>query len=152
MLLALLVLVLVVVLSVGSSKPTHSSPTHTGTGGSSPVASTGVDDHAALGMLPGGPAGVTGSIGLSGPAAAPRLVVSVAGLPAAGTGHYEVWLYNSVIDSRALASLGTSGGSVTVPLPADYRRYRWIDVSRQPAGSSVHSGLSVLRAAVPGGV
>jgi hypothetical protein len=154
MLLAVLVVVVVVVvvLSAGSSKRTHGSPTHTGTGGSSPVASTGVRDHAALAALPGGPPGVTGSIELSGPAAAPRLVMSVTGLPAAGTGHYEVWLYNSVIDSRALASLGTSGGSVTVPLPSGYRRYRWIDVSRQPAGSGVHSGLSVLRAAVPGGV
>jgi hypothetical protein len=151
-LLAALAIVLVVVLSGGSSKRTPDSPTHTGTGGSSPVASTGVHDHAALTTLPGGPTGVTGSIGLSGPAAAPRLVVTVAGLPAAGTGHYEVWLYNSVIDSRALASLGTSGASVTVPLPAGYRRYRWIDVSRQPTGSSVHSGLSVLRVAVPGGV
>jgi hypothetical protein len=146
-----IVIVLVAVLSGGSSKPTHGRHTHTGTG-TAPIASRSVRDHASLSTLPGGPAGVIGSIGVTGPAAAPRLVISAAGLPAAGTDHYEVWLYNSVIDSRALASLGTSGGSVTVPLPADYRRYHWIDISRQPAGSTVHSGLSVLRAAVPGSV
>jgi len=147
-----IVIVLVVVLSGGSSKRTHDRHTHTGTSATPPIASTAVRDPASLSTLPGGPAGVTGSIGLTGPALAPRLVVSAAGLPAAGTGHYEVWLYNSVIDSTALASLGTSGGSVTVPLPADYRRYHWIDISRQPAGSTVHSGLSVLRVAVPGSV
>jgi hypothetical protein len=57
-----------------------------------------------------------------------------------------------VIASPSPASLGASGTSVTVPLPADYRRYHWIDISRQPAGSTTHSGLSVLRVAVPGSV
>ena len=152
LLLLVIVIVLVAVLSGGNSKRTPAPHTHTGTAGTAPIASTAVRDHASLSTLPGGPAGVTGSIGLTGPAAAPRLVVSAAGLPAAGTGHYEVWLYNSVIDSRALASLGTSGGSVTVPLPAHYRHYHWIDISLEPAGSTVHSGLSVLRAPVPGRV
>jgi hypothetical protein len=152
LLLIVVVIVLVAVLSGGSSKRTPARPAPIGTGAAAPIASRSVRDHASLSTLPGGPVGVTGSIGLTGPAAAPRLVISAAGLPAAGTGHYEVWLYNSVIGSRALASLGTSGGSVTVSLPADYRHYHWIDISRQPAGSTVHSGLSVLRAAAPGRV
>jgi hypothetical protein len=152
LLLIVIVIVLVAVLSGGSSKRTPAPHAHTGTAGTAPIASTAVRDHATLSTLPGGPAGVTGSIGLTGPAAAPRLVISAAGLPAAGTGHYEVWLYNSVIDSRALASLGTSGGSVTVPLPAHYLHYHWIALSLEPAGSTGHSGLSVLRAAVPGRV
>jgi len=92
---------------------------------------------------------MSGSIGLAGAAAKPRLVITVSGLPPAGTGHYEVWLYNSVIDSRGLARLGATGGTATVPLPRDFRRFRWIDVSMQPAGTTVHSGISMVRAAVP---
>jgi hypothetical protein len=95
--------------------------------------------------------GATGSIGVVGSAASPKVVISLSGLPSAGTGHYEVWLFNSVIDSHPLAILGPTGGTATVPLPGGYRRYQWIDVSQQAAGSTVHSGLSVLRAAVPGG-
>jgi hypothetical protein len=96
-------------------------------------------------------AGATGSIGVAGSTSSPKVVISLSGLPFAGTGHYEVWLFNSVIDCRPLAILGATGGTATVPLPAGYRRYRWIDVSQQAAGSTVHSGVSVLRAAVPSG-
>jgi len=151
LLLAILVVVLVVILSAGGSKHAQGRRARTVAGRTDPSASRGVGarDQARLAMLPGGPVGATGSIEVTGPADAPRLVVSASGLPAVATDHYEVWLYNSVIDSKALANLGTSGGSVTVPLPAGYRRYRWIDISRQPAGSVVHSGLSVLRVAVP---
>jgi hypothetical protein len=150
--LVIVIVVVAIILSGGSSKHVHGRGTSPATGRANPNASTGGRDHGKLVALPGAPAGATGSIRLAGPANAPRLVVLAAGLPAAGTGHYEVWLYNSVIDSRALANLGASGGRVTVSLPANYRRYRWIDVSRQPAGSTVHSGVSVLRVAVPGGV
>ena len=72
-----------------------------------------------------------------------RLELSVRGLPRAG---YVVWLYDSVTDARALAGARSGNFRVTPRLPADYRRYRFIDVSREPAdGNRNHSGQSVLR-------
>jgi hypothetical protein len=151
--LLVVVVVLVVVLLASGGGGTSSSarrrPSDAGAAGGG--GGVQVRDHATLAALPGLAAGASGSIGVIGSAASPKLVISLSGLPSAGTGHYEVWLFNSVIDSRPLAILGPTGGTATVPLPAGYRRYRWIDVSRQAAGSTVHSGLSVLRAAVPSG-
>ena len=132
--------------TTSTTTPTATTPS-TPSGGITP--SPPVRERAELETLPGGPAGMSGSIGLAGAAAKPRLVITVSGLPPAGTGHYEVWLYNSVIDSRGLARLGATGGTATVPLPRDFRRFRWIDVSMQPAGTTVHSGISMVRAAVP---
>ena len=132
--------------TTSTTTPTATTPS-TPSGGITP--SSPVRERAVLETLPGGPAGMSGSIGLAGAAAKPRLVITVSGLPPAGTGHYEVWLYNSVIDSRGLARLGATGGTATVPLPRDFRRFRWIDVSMQPAGTTVHSGISMVRAAVP---
>ncbi len=102
-----------------------------------------------LGPLPGGIAGATGTVTLaSGPAGTKRLLVHVSGLPAAGSDHYEVWLYNSIIDSVALGRLGPNGtGSFT--LPAVVARFASIDISRQPAGSALPSGASLLRSANP---
>ena len=132
--------------TTSTTTPTATPPS-TPSGGIPP--SPPVRERAELETLPGGPAGMSGSIGLAGAAAKPRLVITVSGLPPAGTGHYEVWLYNSVIDSRGIARLGATGGTATVPLPRDFRRFRWIDVSMQPAGTTVHSGISMVRAAVP---
>ena len=132
--------------TTSTTTPTATTPS-TPSGGITP--SSPVRERAVLETLPGGPAGMSGSIGLAGAAAKPRLVITVSGLPPAGTGHYEVWLYNSVIDSRGIARLGATGGTATVPLPRDFRRFRWIDVSMQPAGTTVHSGISMVRAAVP---
>ena len=132
--------------TTSTTTPTATTPS-TPSGGITP--SPPVRERAELETLPGGPAGMSGSIGLAGAAAKPRLVITVSGLPPAGTGHYEVWLYNSVIDSRGIARLGATGGTATVPLPRDFRRFRWIDVSMQPAGTTVHSGISMVRAAVP---
>ncbi len=66
-----------------------------------------------------------------------------------------MWLYNSPSDAKSL------GGQVTDQngnyqaigaLPADYKNYKYIDISRQQvAGSATvkHSGNSVLRGTMP---
>jgi anti-sigma-K factor RskA/sigma-70-like protein len=66
---------------------------------------------------------------------------------------YEVWLYNSPEDAKSLGAQVTDQRGRyqgAGPLPANYTRYRFIDVSaeaidRDPA----HSGTSVLRGRVP---
>lgn len=65
---------------------------------------------------------------------------------------YELWLMDE--GGRNLVSLGTfrvpasGGATVEVPLPADPARYRYLDVSLEPAdGDPGHSGDSVLRGA-----
>lgn len=99
--------------------------------------------------LPGGVAGTTGLVTLvRGPAGTQRLLVNVSGLPAAGSDHYEVSLYNSIIDSVPLGRLSPNGrGSFT--LPAVVKPFASIDISRQPAGSIEPSGASLLRSANP---
>jgi anti-sigma-K factor RskA/sigma-70-like protein len=85
-----------------------------------------------------------------------QLLVQAAGLAPSGQNEgYYVWLYNSPNDSRSL------GGQVTDqqgnfraigPFPADYAKYRYIDVTRQPVGNNPnpkHTGESVLRGPVP---
>ena len=62
---------------------------------------------------------------------------------------YEVWLYNSPKDARSLGAQvtdqrGTFQGAG--PLPTDYQRFQYIDVSREPINQDrTHSGNSVLR-------
>ena len=99
--------------------------------------------------LPGGIPGATGTVTLlHGPAGTQRVLVHVSGLPPIGSDHYEVWLYNSIIDSVPLGRLGPNGsGSFT--LPAVVTRYASIDISRQPAGSILPSGASLLRTTNP---
>jgi hypothetical protein len=62
---------------------------------------------------------------------ATRITLRVHGLASPGSGHYELWLYNSIIDSRSLAVVRRVGG-VDVLLPAGYRHFRWLDLSLQP--------------------
>lgn len=95
--------------------------------------------------LADGPAGVTGSVAYLGAAPHVRLVITASGLPPAGGDHYELWLYNSIIDSVPLSQLSGATAQVTVTLPPGYRRFRWLDISRQPPGAAHHSGVSVLR-------
>ena len=69
-----------------------------------------------------------------------RLKLKLHGLPAAQGGTYTVWLYNSIIDARSL------GSPKSAKLPAGASRYRYLDVSLEPAdGNRNHSGRSVLR-------
>jgi hypothetical protein len=152
------VAVIVIVAGRGSSTPTshpaastESTPT-TSTAAptvASPARPTGNPVPAPLAGLPGGLARAAGSVKLAGPVKHLRLKLTVRGLPAARRGHYEVWLYNSVLDSRPLARLRTGHHRLTARLPRTARRYRWIDISFQPLGVVNHSGESELRASNP---
>jgi Anti-sigma-K factor rskA len=82
-----------------------------------------------------------------------RVVVQAAGLePSKQREAYEVWLYNSPSDAKSLGaqvtdSRGTYQGAG--PLPSDFERYQFIDVSREPINDDGrHSGQSVLRGKV----
>jgi Anti-sigma-K factor rskA/Sigma-70, region 4 len=66
---------------------------------------------------------------------------------------YEVWLYNNKGDAKSLGAQvtdqrGTYQGAG--PLPSDYSKYEFIDVSREPIDQNrAHSGQSVLRGKIP---
>jgi hypothetical protein len=75
-----------------------------------------------------------------------RLRLSVRGLPAPGTARYSAWLYSSVTDARRLASFPRGTFTVDLPLPRDYERYRFVDISIEAGDANRnHSGESVLR-------
>jgi sigma-70-like protein/anti-sigma-K factor RskA len=81
-----------------------------------------------------------------------QVVVQAANLPATTSGRreaYEVWLYNSPGDAKSLGAQVTDRSGRyqgAGPLPADYARYRFVDVSREPIDQNRgHSGQSVLR-------
>ena len=66
-----------------------------------------------------------------------------------------MWLYNSPSDAKSLGGQVTdqSGNYQAIgPLPADYKNYKYIDISRQQiasGGAVKHSGDSVLRGKMP---
>jgi hypothetical protein len=66
---------------------------------------------------------------------------------------YEVWLYNSQTDAKSLGAQVTDARGVyqgAAPLPSDFQRYRFIDISRERIDrNAAHSGDSVLRGPVP---
>lgn len=85
-----------------------------------------------------------------------QLLVQAARLAPSGQNEgYYVWLYNSPDDAKSL------GGQVTDQqgnyqaigtLPADFRTYKYIDMTRQQVGNDPnvkHSGESVLRGPTP---
>jgi hypothetical protein len=85
-----------------------------------------------------------------------QLLVQAANLAPSGQSEgYYVWLYNSPSDAKSL------GGQVTDrqgnyqalgSFPADYKNYKFIDISRQQIGQDPnvkHSGNSVLRGPMP---
>jgi hypothetical protein len=85
-----------------------------------------------------------------------QLLVQAANLAPSGQSEgYYVWLYNSPDDAMSL------GGQVTDQqgnyqaigaFPADYQKYKYIDVTRQRIGQDPnvkHSGESVLRGTMP---
>jgi hypothetical protein len=79
-----------------------------------------------------------------------QVIVQAASLPPNRNREaYEVWLYNSPKDARSLGaqvtdSRGTFQGAG--PLPSNYARFKFIDVSREPIDQNrSHSGDSVLR-------
>jgi hypothetical protein len=72
--------------------------------------------------------------------------ISIRGLPSR-SGSYQVWLYDSVVQAESLGTFEGASGRLRVQLPADARRYRFLDVSLEPADANPnHSGDSVLRA------
>lgn len=154
------VIVVIVLLSTGSSQP--ASPragagagaglTTAADAGSTTAASTAAPPSSTgtrLGAFPGGLTHTTGSIVLHGHSPHLRLTLTVKDLPAVSSGHYEVWLFSSVVHSQRLGPIGAGTGSVTFPLPAGAGRYHWIDVTLQPRGSTSYSGESELRARNP---
>jgi len=62
---------------------------------------------------------------------------------------YEVWLYNSPQDARSLGAQVTDaqgGFAGRAVIPANWRDYRFLDVSRETVDrNNAHSGQSVLR-------
>ena len=104
---------------------------------------------------PGGQRGVPAGIAIVASRDGRRqVIVQAASLPATTRQRqaYEVWLYNSPKDARSLGAQvtderGTFQGAG--PLPNDYQRFRFIDVSREPINQDrSHSGSSVLRGRV----
>jgi len=100
-----------------------------------------------------GPAGIAIVVDRNGKK---QLLVQAARLAPSGQNEgYYVWLYNSPNDARSL------GGQVTDQqgnyqavgaFPADYAKYKYIDVTKQAIGNSTnvkHSGESVLRGPMP---
>ena len=85
-----------------------------------------------------------------------QLLVQAARLAPSGQSQgYYVWLYNSPTDAKSLGGQVTdkNGNYQAIgPLPADYKNYKFIDISRQQiAGNAAvkHSGDSVLRGKMP---
>ncbi len=79
-----------------------------------------------------------------------QLLVQARGLEPSGRGSaYEVWLYNSRRGAQSLGGQVTDNdGSLqgAGPLPADFRSYRFVDISREKIDRNAgHSGNSVLR-------
>ena len=85
-----------------------------------------------------------------------QLLVQAARLTPSGQSEgYYVWLYNSPSDSKSLGGQVTdqNGNYQAIgPLPADYKNYKFIDITRQQiadSGAVKHSGDSVLRGKMP---
>jgi anti-sigma-K factor RskA len=80
------------------------------------------------------------------------MTVRLADLPASESGEfYELWLLNSPDDLISVGSIQVPASGeveVTLPVPLPPERYRFLDLSIEPAdGNPAHSGQSVLRGA-----
>jgi Anti-sigma-K factor rskA/Sigma-70, region 4 len=80
----------------------------------------------------------------------PQIIVTATGLPpSTERSAYQVWLYNSREDRKSVGAQVTDArGNLQAggPLPTDYRRYRFIDVTEVAVtGDSFRTGQSVLR-------
>ena len=78
-----------------------------------------------------------------------QLIVQAQLSPSKNREAYEVWLYNSQNDAKSLGAQVTDQNGTfqgAGPLPADFDRYKFIDVSvEQVDQNRKHSGRSVLR-------
>ena len=82
-----------------------------------------------------------------------RQLIVQARLPASKNREaYEVWLYNSPTDAKSLgAQVTDKDGNFqgAGPLPEDYKKYKFIDISREKVDTNrAHSGISILRGAI----
>jgi hypothetical protein len=79
-----------------------------------------------------------------------RIVVQVRGLPSPPNGgHYEVWLYSSLIESSSVGRSRQPVVQVDEKLPPDWQDYKFVDISVEAAdGNAGHSGQSVARVRV----
>jgi hypothetical protein len=160
-LVAAVVLVIVLTSSGGSSRhrvsatttasaTTSASATTTSASATASASSTATTPSAdALTPLPGGLAGVHGTVGIIRHGTSLTLDLRVSSLRPPAHGHYEVWLYNSLLSSQPLGRLRAGVTHLRLRLPAGAKQYRWIDVSFQPLGDTYHSGESLLRAPNP---
>jgi len=128
----------------------------TGTGGDAQNAAT---EPEIIGQLPLGPIeSLKGSRDAAGIAAIAsqaeeRTLIVQAQLPMSEEGQaYQVWLYNADDDAVSLGAQVTDargGFQGAGPLPNDFDKYRFVDVSREDIrGEETHSGNSVLRGAL----
>jgi hypothetical protein len=149
---AVLVLLAVLVWPVGllTGGDDNSTSSNSSNSDATPAAQTGNQNQTATSGAPAGIAIVVDQGGKK------QLLVQAARLAPSGQNEgYYVWLYNSPSDARSL------GGQVTDKqgsyqaigaFPADYAKYKYIDVTRQPVGNNPnvkHNGQSVLRGAMP---
>jgi hypothetical protein len=76
-----------------------------------------------------------------------RIEVQLRDLPSPPNGgHFEVWLYSSLIESRSLGRSRDPVVRVEAKLPPDWQDYKFVDVSLEPSdGNAGHSGESVAR-------
>jgi hypothetical protein len=158
---AIVVVALIVSLGSGGSRRHHSprrvpaaarAAAPAGTPSPAPASSSAAAARAAgdpLVVLAGGPAHATGTARVAGRQSHLRLYLSVSDLPAAAHGHYEVWLYNSIIYAHDLGRLRAGVSQLSVRLPPNALRFHWIDISFQPPGAVFHSGESLLRSPNP---
>jgi anti-sigma-K factor RskA/sigma-70-like protein len=115
-----------------------------------PAAPTSTTGNAAASNQPAGIAIVVDRNGKK------QLLVRAAKLAPSGQNEgYYVWLYNSPNDVKSLGGQVTDqqGNYQAVGAwPADYAKYKYIDVTKQPIGNSAnvkHNGQSVLRGPMP---
>jgi hypothetical protein len=99
--------------------------------------------------LPGGSGRPAGTVLVARQGSKLRLDLSVSHMPSVSHAHYEVWLYDSVVNSVDVGRLRSGETHLSLRLPDSAARYRWFDISVQPTGRVFHSGESVLRAANP---
>jgi Anti-sigma-K factor rskA len=143
-----LVIAALVALVVSLAGKDDSEPSSSGSPAPSTSPGTTTGPSAQLGHI--SPSSASGAADLVRTGKGTLLHVSVKGLPPPPKGGYVVWLYNSITDARDLG--GSLRGTFTLQaaLPGDYRRYRFVDISREPAdGNRNHSGQSVLRTPLP---
>jgi hypothetical protein len=149
--LVIVALVALVVTLAGNDDSQDSSPPSTPPAATTPAAAPpAAKAPAATPLAPVAGSTASGSLDIMRKGKGATLDLRVKGLPPPPKGGYVVWLYNSITDARDLG--GSLRGSFTLqaPLPGDYRAYRFVDISREPAdGNRNHSGQSVLRAPLP---